>query len=115
MCEASPASVIKENGCAVTYQGAPEVEKVYETVCKEKNAQWRKADFSALVSVSHGLEGQIFHCGKRKDLELPLLGDHQLHNAAVVLRVADALIENGWKITEEQIRERIRTVSWPGP
>jgi dihydrofolate synthase/folylpolyglutamate synthase len=43
-----------------------------------------------------------------------LLGDHQLHNAAVVLSVADTLIENGWRITEENIREGLRDVSWPG-
>jgi dihydrofolate synthase/folylpolyglutamate synthase len=42
------------------------------------------------------------------------LGNHQLHNAAVVLSIADRLIARGWKITEEHIREGIRTVSWPG-
>ena len=45
---------------------------------------------------------------------LPLLGDHQLHNASVVLSIADTLIDLGWKITEEHIREGIRDVSWPG-
>lgn len=44
---------------------------------------------------------------------LPLLGDHQLHNAAVVLAVADTLIEAGWKITEQNIYDGIRDVCWP--
>ena len=108
------AGIIKENGHAVTYRGAPEVEAVYEAVCREKSTQWRKADFDSLVSVSHGLEGQVFHHGSRKDLVLPLLGDHQLHNAAVVLAIADTLIEKGWQITEDHIRQGIREVSWPG-
>ena len=108
------AGIIKEKGCAVTYRGVPEVEAVYEAVCREKNAQWRKADFDSLVSVSHGLEGQVFHCGDRKSLELPLLGEHQLYNAAVVLTVIDALIDKGWQITEDHIRQGLKNVRWPG-
>jgi len=72
------------------------------------------ADFSALRLQHHDLEEQSFDHGKRKGLHLPLLGNHQLHNAAVVLAVADTLIERGWKISEEHIREGIRDVSWPG-
>ena len=37
-----------------------------------------------------------------------------MHNAAVVLGVADTLISLGWKITEENIYDGIRDVSWPG-
>ena len=43
-----------------------------------------------------------------------MLGDHQLHNASVVLSIADTLKEIGWNITEENIRDGIRDVSWPG-
>ena len=73
-----------------------------------------KADFSRLMSKSHSLEGQTFDYGNRKDLELPLLGDHQLHNAAVVLTIVDILQNKGWNITEEHIREGMRVVTWPG-
>ena len=111
---ATKAGIFKENGHAVIYRSTPSVEAVFEQVCKEKNISLKKADFESLTSVSHGLEGQVFHCGERKDLVLPLLGDHQIHNAAVVLAVADTLQELGWKISEENIREGIRDVSWPG-
>ena len=60
------------------------------------------------------MEGQTFDHGSRKKLELPLLGEHQLHNAAVVLGIVDTLTEKGWNISEEQLREGLRTVSWPG-
>ncbi|MBQ3575310.1 MAG: bifunctional folylpolyglutamate synthase/dihydrofolate synthase, partial [Clostridia bacterium] len=81
---------------------------------REKNNTLKKADFETLKGKSSSLEGQVFDCGERKDLFLPLLGEHQLHNASVVLSVADTLIENGWKITEENIREGLRDVKWPG-
>ena len=111
---AHKAGIFKEGGTAVVYRSTPSVEAVFEEICAQRKVKLYKADFAGLRLLRHGLEGQVFDCGQRKELELPLLGDHQLHNAAVVLRVADALIENGWKITEEQIREGIRTVSWPG-
>ena len=108
------AGIFKEGGAAVVYRGTPGVEAVFEEVAAEKNVSLRKADFASLKSVSHGLEGQVFDCGSRKALTLPLLGDHQLHNAAVVLGIVDTLIEKGWKITEEQLRDGLASVTWPG-
>ena len=108
------AGIFKEGGDAVIYRGKPSVEAVFEKVCAEKNISLVKADFDGLKLLSHGLEGQVFDCGKRKGIHLPLLGDHQLHNAAVVLSVADTLINKGWHISEENILEGIATVSWPG-
>ena len=111
---ANKAGVFKEGGHAVVYRGTPGVEAVYEEVCAKKNISLRKADFDSIRLISHGLEGQVFSCGKRENLVLPLLGDHQLHNASVVLSIADTLIDLGWNITEEHIRDGIRDVSWPG-
>ena len=108
------AGIFKENGHAVVYRGTPGVEEVFERVCAERNISLKKADFDTLVLHSHSLEGQVFDCGNRKELFLPLLGDHQLHNASVVLSIADTLIEIGWKISEQNIRDGIRDVSWPG-
>ncbi len=108
------AGIFKEGGDAVVYRSTPGVEAVFEEVCIEKNVNLTFANFAGLRLLEHGLEGQVFDCGDRKALELPLLGDHQLHNAAVVLSVADVLIQRGWNITEENIYDGIREVSWPG-
>ena len=108
------AGIIKSGCHAVTYRGSAGVEEVYEQICREKQVPLIKADFASLRSLSCSLEGQTFDCGNRKGLELPLLGDHQLHNAAVVLSVIDALILRGWQISEENIRDGLHDVSWPG-
>lgn len=108
------AGIIKENGHAVIYRGVPSVEEVFEKTCAERNVKLKKADFDGLCLKSHNLFEQIFDCGEYKDIHLPLLGDHQLHNAAVVLAVAETLIEKGWKIAKENIYDGIRDVSWPG-
>ena len=111
---ANKAGIFKEGSSAVVYRGSPSVEAVYESICKEKNIPLRKADFETLQLVSCDLDGQVFHCGKRKNIRLPLLGDHQLHNAAVVLGIVDTLREKGWNITEEHIYQGMARVSWPG-
>ena len=108
------AGIIKENGHAVIYRGTPGVEKVFEDTCREKNTKLKKANFDGLKLKSHDLFEQVFDCGDYEDIHLPLLGDHQLHNAAVVLAVAETLQEIGWKITRENIYDGIRDVSWPG-
>ena len=108
------AGIIKEGGHAVIYRGSDSVEAVFEQVCLEKNASLKKANFEGLNLKAHDLFQQVFDCGEYKDIHLPLLGDHQLHNAAVVLAVAETLQENGWNITKENIYEGIRDVSWPG-
>jgi len=108
------AGIIKENGHAVIYRGAPSVEAVFENVCAEKNVSLKKANFDGLKPKSHDLFEQVFDCGDYQDLHLPLLGDHQLHNAAVVLAVAETLIEKGWNISKQNIYDGIRDVSWPG-
>ena len=108
------AGIFKEGGNAVIYRGKPSVEAVFERICAERNVSLKKADFDSLKLRSHGLDGQVFDCGDRKNLQLPLLGDHQLHNASVVLSVVDTLIEKGWNITEQNIYDGMRDTSWPG-
>lgn len=108
------SGIFKPHGHAVVYRSTPSVEAVYERVCAERDVSLRKADFEGLVLKAHTLEGQVFDCGSRKNLVLPLLGDHQLHNASVVLSIADTLIGEGWKISEQNIYDGIRDVRWPG-
>ena len=108
------AGIIKPGGHAVIYRGSDEVEAVFEQVCQERGVSLKKADFDTIRLTAHSLQGQVFDCGSRKDLVLPLLGDHQLHNASVVLSVIDTLIEQGWHITEEDIRQGLGATQWPG-
>ncbi len=108
------SGIFKPHGHGVVYRSTPSVEAVYERVCAERDVSLRKADFDGLVLKAHTLEGQVFDCGSRKNLVLPLLGDHQLHNASVVLSIADTLIGEGWNISEQNIYDGIRDVRWPG-
>lgn len=111
---ATKAGIIKPGCQTVIYRAAPSVEAVFEARCEAVGATLHKADFDSIALRSHGLEGQTFDTAAYKGLELPLLGAHQLHNAAVVLQTIEALKEKGWRITEQNIRDGLKTVHWPG-
>ena len=108
------AGICKQGGNVVLYRGPHSVETVIEQICRERGCTLRKADFDSLRSISRDLSGQVFDCGSKKDLFLPLLGEHQLCNAAVALTVTDVLAENGWHITEDNVRDGLRCTVWPG-
>ena len=108
------AGIIKPGCDAVIYREKPSVEAVFEERCEKLGVPLHKADFDSLQLLSHSLEGQVFDWEDFKGLQLPLLGEHQLHNAAVALTTARVLQKRGWRITDENIREGIETVRWPG-
>lgn len=108
------SKIIKPGTQAVTYREPASVEAVFEARCKEVGADWTKADFDSLHLVRASLEGQVFDWGPYKELHLPLLGQHQLKNAATVLTIMQVMQKKGWKISEQNIRDGIATVSWPG-
>lgn len=110
---AAKAGIIK-GGDAVIYRGRESVEQVFADACEKTGARLHKADFDGICLHKADFAGQIFDLGARKNLEIPLLGEHQLKNAAVVIATVDALTAKGWNITEQQLRDGLKHVSWPG-
>jgi dihydrofolate synthase/folylpolyglutamate synthase len=70
---------------------------------------WRRLDWD--------LSGQGLRLdGPRgpRELWLPLLGAHQLENAATAVAVIDVLLEGGTRVSEAAIATGLRQVRWPG-
>ena len=111
---ATKAGIIKRGCSAVLYPCAPSVRAVIESRCREVGAPVEVADFGKLRPVSDSLEGQIFDFGELHGLHLPLLGGHQLYNAAVALTVIETLRRRGWRIPQEAVAQGLAAVSWPG-
>lgn len=108
------AGILKKNGVAVVYPTIPKVEAVLQSICNQRSVKMIVADFDNLVEHQHDLEGQVFSYRKRQDIFLPLLGEHQLKNAAVVLETIDVLIRKGWNISEDAICAGMEETKWPG-
>ncbi len=108
------AGIIKPGRPCVLYRQRASVEAVVAKACREKGAPLYKADFGALAPVSDALEGQRFDWGEVKGLSLPLLGAHQLKNAATALTAVGVLRDRGWDIPEDAVRRGLAEVAWPG-
>lgn len=111
---AAKAGIIKPGCDVVCYRDSKSVEAVFEARCKEVGATLHKADFDAIKPHSRALDGQVFSWGRFQNIHLPLLGEHQLKNAAVAMTTAEVLQARGWKITDSGIRYGVEHVSWPG-
>jgi len=52
--------------------------------------------------------------GEYRGLETPLLGDHQVVNAATAVAAVETLAEYGFEVAEDAVRRGLRDVQWPG-
>jgi dihydrofolate synthase/folylpolyglutamate synthase len=71
----------------------------------------------AVQRLGWDLTGQSFRlagAGCSRQLWLPLLGVHQLENAATAVATIDALRKGGVVVSEESISEGLSRLSWPG-
>lgn len=107
------AGIIKPGCDVVLYQQDEGVCDVIRRRCEEENAALHIVDFAAIKPEFDSLMGQSFKY-KEEIYALPLLGSHQLKNAAVVLETVEVLRERGWKLDQSDVEHGIYAVSWPG-
>ncbi len=115
---AEKAGIIKPGSTAVCAPQSPEAMAVILRTCQERGVRlvrvgsditWRRKAFSP--------EGQTFQLKGligEYEFNLPLLGEHQLENAATAVAVAEILVERGAKISPESMARGIAQVRWPG-
>ena len=114
--------IAKEKG-GIIKEGVPVVCGVQEGEALEVIEEEAEGKGAELI-----LLGRDFHFfplgGRRLDfrgrrvrwegLEVSLLGEHQLFNAALALATLEVLQERGYPIGEGEIREGLKGVVWPG-
>ncbi|RLC95512.1 MAG: bifunctional folylpolyglutamate synthase/dihydrofolate synthase [Chloroflexi bacterium] len=111
------AGIIKPGTPVVCAPQVPEAASVIEEVCHDRESRlirvghdvtWKKTGASDL--------GQSFRVKGTKgsyDLTVPLLGEHQLENAAAAVAALEVLAE-GTGITPDSIARGLAQVRWPG-
>ena len=110
---AEKGGIIKGGCTAVSYDSAPEALAVLQDICRERAVPLTCVDMSRLRLLSRDLTGQRFTWADSGELLLPLLGEHQLHNAALALETVDALRRRGWDISGEAVRRGLTNARWP--
>lgn len=106
------SGIIKRGSDVVLYENEPEVTGVVTRVCEERGCPLHRVSFARLSALAQDLDGQDFSWDGLS-LHIPLLGMYQLHNAATVLTVIEALRARGFEIPEEAVVSGLSTVSWP--
>lgn len=110
---AEKAGIIKPGCDCVLYQQQERVTAVVKERCEALGASLRIADFDRIHSEFDSLYGQSF-AYKGELYALPLLGRHQLKNAATALEVVEVLRARAWKLEQRDVEHGIYAVSWPG-
>ena len=106
------AGILKPGTCAVSYPQAPEVRRVLRELCAQRGIPLTEADVSAIVPLTDSVDGQTFTY-RGAEYALPLLGAHQLRNAAVALETVAALRARGWRIPDAAVHAGLAQVRWP--
>lgn len=107
------AGIIKYRCPTVIYELKDSVTQVIKDRCREMSSPLKIAEFDKIVSISDSRSGQLFSYKHHQNLSLPLLGTHQLKNAAVVLEAVDTLRESGLSVSESAVRSGISATAWP--
>jgi dihydrofolate synthase/folylpolyglutamate synthase len=67
-----------------------------------------------VINISSNLFNYKSNTSKILKIKSGLLGDHQIENAALAIKTSEILIESGYKISEQNIKNGIRKAFWPG-
>jgi dihydrofolate synthase/folylpolyglutamate synthase len=112
------AGIIKTNGLVMSSPQEPEVIEVIEKVCKDRNAQlFQVGKDISFERLSVDQSGQYFtlksNIAEYPRCHLPLLGKHQLINAATAVGAIELLRFHGYTISEAQVRTGLEQTIWP--
>ena len=107
------AGILKPGTAAVLFQQSEAVTRVVRERCEELGIKLRVPDFSQIQSEFDSVYGQSFTY-RGESYALPLLGAHQLKNAATALEAVEVLRERGWKLEQTDVEHGLYAVHWPG-
>ena len=108
------SGIIKQGVPCVCYPDLPRAaEGVIRMTAQVQSARLVVAPLKDLTFVDASLRGTRLLTERSMPLTLPLLGEHQMKNAAVVLACVKELRALGWEIPDSAVQEGFANVSFP--
>ena len=107
------AGIIKPDGTTLIYGENPEADKVFYETCEQRHSRLVVTDHSRMVDHAHTLRGHDLSFGPYTHVHLPLIGSHQVKNAAVVLTAVEELNRGGLPIPDAAVYAGMAAVKWP--
>lgn len=112
------AGIIKTGVPVVTASDTPEVLAVILETCREKGCRLLQVGRDVTCTYGeHSLRGQYFSYHGLKvnypNLWIPLIGQHQVVNAATAIAALEILADQGVHIAENELRDGLSNTVWP--
>ena len=111
------AGIIKPGRPVVVAPQVPEARSVILETCRERSATpvqvGKDVTWKAGASSIEGQDLTVEGMSGEYQLRLPLLGKHQLDNAASAVAALESLMAQGHSIPDEAIRRGFESVVWP--
>ena len=110
---AQKGGIIKEGTPTVMALQEPSAVAVVQQICNQHHAPLALADPERLRVLDASVAGQTLEDREYGKLKLPLAGEHQRKNAANVLEAVAMLRTQGYRISDDDVREGIAKTVWP--
>lgn len=110
---AQKGGIIKEGTPTVMALQEPSAVAVVQQICDKHHAPLALADPERLRVLDASVAGQMLEDREYGKLKLPLAGEHQRKNAANVLEAVAMLRTQGYRISDDDVREGIAKTVWP--
>ncbi|MCI9064150.1 MAG: bifunctional folylpolyglutamate synthase/dihydrofolate synthase [Clostridia bacterium] len=104
------AGIIKENSNTIFASQEDYVNKVIYDICKEKNNAPHIVFEDDIINYSYDKNYQKFDYKQFKDILINLKGYKQCVNASIVIECVQILNEMGYKITEKEMKNALKTI-----
>ncbi len=112
------AGIFKPGVPVVSAPQASEALDVLRQVAADRGAPFHVLEPEAPAVLQVSPKGQVVRLPAREGVprrvSLPLLGQHQAENAALVALAFDVLRDRGWSLPEAALSEGLARVHWPG-
>lgn len=95
--------IIKENSSVFSYPQDEEARQELKKISKEKSSNFNEFSIDEVNLISSDEFGSKFDFRNHDDVEISLIGEHQVLNASLALMVLDSLKEE-YKLNEEKIK-----------
>ena len=110
---AQKGGIVKEGTPTVMALQEPSAVAIVQQICDKHHAPLALADPERLRVLDASVAGQMLEDREYGKLKLPLAGEHQRKNAANVLEAVAMLRTQGYRISDDDVREGIAKTVWP--
>ncbi|MBN1623014.1 MAG: bifunctional folylpolyglutamate synthase/dihydrofolate synthase [Clostridia bacterium] len=109
------AGIIKPSRPVVVYGDNPdEAIEVFRNFAGKINSSVIIADMDGISNIINTETGYSFDYKNIHDIKISLLGRHQIKNAVTSLEALNVIGENGFNISEDDIKRGLEKTKWPG-